>query len=46
MKSPRQHVWKWRIALMILVAWIGLDGVEMITHGTSTAASSTKAGDG
>ena len=32
MKSPRQHVWKWRIALMILVAWIGLDGVEMITQ--------------
>ena len=31
MKSPRQHVWKWRIALMILVAWIGLDGVAIIT---------------
>ena len=31
MKSPKQHVWKWRIALMILVAWISLDGVVIIT---------------
>ena len=31
MKSPKQHVWKWRIALMVLVAWIGLDSVEIIT---------------
>ena len=31
MKSPKQHVWKWRIALMILVAWISLDGVAIIT---------------
>ena len=32
MKSSKQHVWKWRIALMILVAWICLDGVEIITQ--------------
>ena len=32
MKSPKHHVWKWRIALMILVAWICLDGVEIITQ--------------
>ena len=31
MKSHKQHVWKWRIALMVLVAWICLDGVEIIT---------------
>ena len=31
MKSPKHNVWKWRIALMILVAWICLDGVEIIT---------------
>ena len=32
MKSPKQHGWKWQIALMILVAWIGLDGMVMITQ--------------
>ena len=32
MKSPRHHLWKWRIALITLVAWICLDGVEMITQ--------------
>jgi hypothetical protein len=32
MKSPKHHVWKWRIALMILVAWICLDSVEIITQ--------------
>ena len=32
MKSPKYHVWKWRIALMILVTWICLDGVELITQ--------------
>ena len=32
MKSSKQHVWKWRIALMTLVAWICLDGVEIITQ--------------
>ena len=32
MKSPKYHVWKWRIALMTLVAWILLDGVELITQ--------------
>ena len=31
MKSPKQHVWKWRIALVMLVAWICLDGVATIT---------------
>ena len=32
MKSGKHHLWKWRIALMTLVAWICLDGVEMITQ--------------
>ena len=32
MKSPKQHVWKWRIALMTLLTWICLDGVEIITQ--------------
>ncbi len=32
MKSPKYHVWKWRIALMILVTWICLDGVAVITQ--------------
>ena len=32
MKSSKHHVWKWRIALMTLVAWICLDGVEIITQ--------------
>ena len=32
MKSPKYHVWKWRIALMILVTWICLDGIELITQ--------------
>ena len=32
MKSSKQHVWKWRIALMTLLAWICLDGVEIITQ--------------
>ena len=32
MKSHKHHLWKWRIALMTLVAWICLDGVEMITQ--------------
>ena len=32
MKSPKHHLWKWRIALLTLVAWICLDGVEMITQ--------------
>ena len=32
MKSPKRHVWKWRIALITLVAWICLDGMEMITQ--------------
>ena len=32
MKSSKHHVWKWQIALMTLVAWICLDGVEMITQ--------------
>ena len=31
MKSSKHYVWKWRIALMMLVAWIFLDGVEIIT---------------
>ena len=31
MKLLKQHVWKWRIALMILGAWICLDGVVIIT---------------
>ena len=31
MKLPKHQIWKWRIALMILVAWICLDGVEIIT---------------
>ncbi len=31
MKSPKHDVWKWRIALMMLVAWICLDGVAIIT---------------
>ena len=31
MKLPKHQVWKWRIALVILVAWICLDGVEIIT---------------
>ena len=30
MKLPKHQIWKWRIALMILVAWICLDGVEII----------------
>ena len=32
MKSSKHHVWKWRIALMTLVAWICLDGVAIITQ--------------
>lgn len=32
MKSPKHYLWKWRIALITLVAWICLDGVEMITQ--------------
>ena len=32
MKSSKHCVWKWRIALMTLVAWICLDGVEIITQ--------------
>ena len=32
MKSPKHHLWKWRIALLTLVAWICLDGVELITQ--------------
>ena len=32
MKLPNQHLWKWRIALITLVAWICLDGVEVITQ--------------
>ena len=32
MKSSKHHVWTWRIALMTLVAWICLDGVEIITE--------------
>ena len=32
MKSSKHHVWKWRIALMALVAWICLDGVEIIAQ--------------
>ncbi len=32
MKSPKQHLWKWRIALLTLVAWICLDGLEIITQ--------------
>ena len=32
MKSPKSHVWKWRIALITLVAWICLDGVVLITQ--------------
>ena len=31
MKSLKHDVWKWRIALIMLVAWICLDGVEIIT---------------
>ena len=31
MKSLKHDVWKWRIALMMLVTWICLDGVEIIT---------------
>ena len=31
MKLPKHQIWKWRIALMILVAWICFDGVEIIT---------------
>ena len=32
MESSKHCVWKWRIALMTLVAWICLDGVEIITQ--------------
>ena len=32
MKSPKHHIWKWRIALMTLITWICLDGLEMITQ--------------
>ena len=32
MKLSKYHVWKWRIALVTLVAWICLDGVEIITQ--------------
>ena len=32
MKLSKHRIWKWRIALMILLAWIGLDSVEMITQ--------------
>ena len=32
MKSPKYHVWKWRVTLMVLVAWICLDGLEIITQ--------------
>ena len=32
MKSSKSHAWKWRIALMILVTWICLDGIELITQ--------------
>ena len=32
MKSLKYHVWKWRVALMVLVAWICLDGLEIITQ--------------
>ena len=31
MKSPKQSVLKWRIALMVLVAFISLEGVSIIT---------------
>ncbi len=32
MKSSKYHVWRWRIALMTLAAWVCLDGVELITQ--------------
>ena len=32
MNSSKYLVWKWRIALMILVAWIGLDGMAIIAE--------------
>ena len=32
MKSPKHHLWKWRIALMTLVALVCLDGIEMVTQ--------------
>lgn len=31
MKSSKHPIWKWRIALMMLAAWICLDGVEILT---------------
>ena len=31
MKLPKNQVWKWWITLMILVAWVCLDGVEITT---------------
>ncbi len=31
MKLPKHQVWKWRIALVILIAWVCLDGAEIIT---------------
>ena len=31
MKSPKQQVWKYLITLMILVAWVGLDGMATVT---------------
>ena len=33
MKLSKPRIWKWRIALMILVAWISLDGVAIIAEG-------------
>ena len=32
MKLPKYYVWKWRIALITLVAWGCLGGVELITQ--------------
>ncbi len=31
MKSPKQHIWKCLIGLMILAAWVGPDGMATVT---------------
>ena len=31
MKLPKQYIWRWRIALLMLTAWICIDGVAAIT---------------
>ncbi|MBI1929977.1 VWA domain-containing protein, partial [Candidatus Poribacteria bacterium] len=31
MKHTEQYIWKWRMALLVLAAWIGIDGFSALT---------------